>query len=108
MWKCGVCGFIHNGEEAPEKCPKCSAPKEKFVKLTQEQEQLINKSLRTNDLHMKLCIYMDSVIALCNEGIDINLDPGCVDTFNKAKNSCEILKNIAKAEMGIHVNKNKW
>jgi rubrerythrin len=27
---CTVCGYIHDGETAPEKCPQCQAPKEKF------------------------------------------------------------------------------
>ena len=27
---CKVCGYIHFGEEAPEKCPLCGAPKEQF------------------------------------------------------------------------------
>jgi|YNPNPStandDraft_1061719.scaffolds.fasta_scaffold00940_6 rubrerythrin len=29
-WRCGVCGYIHDGEQAPEQCPNCRAPKEKF------------------------------------------------------------------------------
>ncbi|MBT3168476.1 MAG: NADH peroxidase [Candidatus Cloacimonetes bacterium] len=29
-WVCEVCGYIHEGETAPEKCPQCGAPKEKF------------------------------------------------------------------------------
>ncbi|MCQ2973848.1 MAG: NADH peroxidase [Bacteroidales bacterium] len=36
-WICPVCGYVHEGEEAPEKCPKCKAPKEKF-KLIEETE----------------------------------------------------------------------
>ncbi len=32
-WKCTVCGYIHEGDEAPEKCPLCKQPKEKFVKV---------------------------------------------------------------------------
>jgi rubrerythrin len=28
---CLVCGYVHEGIEAPEKCPQCSAPREKFV-----------------------------------------------------------------------------
>ncbi len=28
---CSVCGYVHEGPEAPEKCPQCKAPKEKFV-----------------------------------------------------------------------------
>ena len=27
---CAICGYIHEGTEAPEKCPQCKAPKEKF------------------------------------------------------------------------------
>lgn len=29
-WVCSVCGYVHIGEEAPEKCPVCKQPKEKF------------------------------------------------------------------------------
>ena len=32
-WKCVVCGYIHEGDEPPERCPICGAPKSKFVKL---------------------------------------------------------------------------
>ncbi|BDU51137.1 NADH peroxidase [Haliovirga abyssi] len=32
-WVCQVCGFVYEGEEAPEKCPVCDAPKSKFKKL---------------------------------------------------------------------------
>lgn len=28
---CSVCGYVHEGNEAPEKCPQCGAPKEKFI-----------------------------------------------------------------------------
>ena len=27
---CTICGYIHTGESAPEKCPQCSAPAAKF------------------------------------------------------------------------------
>jgi rubrerythrin len=29
-WKCGNCGYIHEGSEAPEKCPACIHPKAYF------------------------------------------------------------------------------
>ena len=29
-WICKVCGYVHEGDEAPEACPQCKAPKEKF------------------------------------------------------------------------------
>ena len=28
---CSVCGYVHEGPEAPNQCPQCKAPKEKFV-----------------------------------------------------------------------------
>lgn len=27
---CSVCGFVHSGEAAPEKCPVCGVPSERF------------------------------------------------------------------------------
>ncbi|MCK5146813.1 NADH peroxidase [bacterium] len=29
-WTCTVCGYVHEGENAPEKCPQCGAPASKF------------------------------------------------------------------------------
>ena len=28
---CSICGYVHEGEEAPDFCPQCRAPKSKFV-----------------------------------------------------------------------------
>ncbi len=36
-WRCGVCGYVHEGAGAPEKCPNCRAPQEKFEELKAEQ-----------------------------------------------------------------------
>ncbi len=35
-WKCTVCGYIHTGDEPPDKCPVCGAPKSKFIEVTEE------------------------------------------------------------------------
>ena len=32
-WVCQVCGYVYEGAEAPEKCPMCKAPKEKFAPM---------------------------------------------------------------------------
>ncbi len=29
---CSVCGYVHEGDNPPEKCPVCNAPAEKFTK----------------------------------------------------------------------------
>lgn len=31
-WVCSVCGYVHEGDQAPEQCPICKAPASKFVK----------------------------------------------------------------------------
>ena len=36
---CSVCGYVHVGNEPPEKCPQCGAPKEKFVLQSEEGRQ---------------------------------------------------------------------
>lgn len=33
---CTVCGYMHEGEEAPEKCPVCGAPASKFKEFSPE------------------------------------------------------------------------
>ncbi|MGX8701851.1 NADH peroxidase [Caproiciproducens sp.] len=33
---CSVCGYVYEGEEAPDFCPQCKAPKEKFVEQSGE------------------------------------------------------------------------
>ena len=35
---CAVCGYIYEGESAPEKCPICKAPASKFSELKDEGE----------------------------------------------------------------------
>ena len=37
-WVCSVCGYVHEGDEAPEKCPQCKVPANKFNK--QEENTL--------------------------------------------------------------------
>lgn len=37
---CGICGYVHEGENPPVNCPQCSAPAEKFS-LMQEGENLV-------------------------------------------------------------------
>ena len=31
-WVCTVCGYEHEGEAAPERCPICGVDKDKFEK----------------------------------------------------------------------------
>ena len=35
-WVCSVCGYVYEGEAAPEKCPVCKAPADKFIEQSEE------------------------------------------------------------------------
>lgn len=35
---CTVCGYVHEGDEAPEKCPLCGAPRSKFKEVDNSEE----------------------------------------------------------------------
>ena len=37
-WVCTVCGYVHEGDEAPEQCPVCKQPNEKFKMMEEEKK----------------------------------------------------------------------
>lgn len=37
-FRCTVCGYVHEGPEAPEFCPVCKAPKDKFVPVEEDKK----------------------------------------------------------------------
>lgn len=41
---CPVCGYVHEGEEPPEKCPLCGVPGSKFI----EQEGSAEQNVKTD------------------------------------------------------------
>lgn len=108
LWKCTVCGLIHEGETAPEKCVKCGVGSDKFEALSQEVTEKITSADRTNDLLMEVEKCAAHLKKLCEEGLEIGLDPGCIATFTAAKKrACEI-KQCCKAEIAGHVGKEKF
>ena len=34
-WICTVCGYVHEGDEAPEFCPQCKQPQSKFKEMVE-------------------------------------------------------------------------
>ena len=106
-WKC-VCGYIHDGDSAPANCPKCGAPAEKFALLDDDAALLVERSRHTNALHARLVDLARQIEAVCKDGIEDNLDPGCVDVFQKSlAHSYEMMK-MAMTEMQGHMGKGKW
>lgn len=35
-FRCSVCGYVHEGDTAPDKCPLCKASADKFVEVTEQ------------------------------------------------------------------------
>jgi predicted nucleic acid-binding Zn-ribbon protein len=108
MWKCVACGYVWDGDEAPDQCPKCGAKKEKFVKLDDKAVNLVERSRFTNSLHIHLASLLEQVMDLAEDGIDDNLDPGCVKIFAKVQGQAEILRQSIQAELEGHMKKGKW
>lgn len=108
LWKCQVCGMVVEGDNPPETCPKCGAPKEKFAKVSEEDAKKVYASDRTNDIHMEITALAMKIAALAEEGIQINLDPPCVALFTKARDEAWIIKQRSKAEIAGHMTKGKW
>lgn len=108
LFKCTVCNYIHEGDEAPDVCPKCGAPKEKFNELEEETVNKVYTSDRTNDIHMEIISLASKIQKLALEGIEINLDPPCVKLFQNALDEAWIIKQRSKAEIEGHVGKGKW
>ena len=36
-WICTVCGYVHEGDTPPEKCPQCKQPADKFKELKEDE-----------------------------------------------------------------------
>ena len=108
MFKCTICGYIHDGDAAPESCPKCGAPAEKFKKVADDAAALIDRSRHTNGLHMQLINIFEEVFAIADEGIQDDLDPACVKIFTRVQADASELVQSMKAELAGHMSKGKW
>ncbi len=50
-FRCKVCGYVHEGDKAPEKCPMCQAPQSEFEEIVEagaEAAAPAKKGLNTN------------------------------------------------------------
>ena len=108
LWKCSVCGYMHEGSEAPEICPKCAQGREKFAALSENEAKMVFDADRTNDIHMEIVQLAMRIKDLAKEGMQINLDPPCFAVFKNAHQDAWVIKQRSKAEIEKHVGKGKW
>ena len=107
-WKCEVCGYIHDGDDACATCPKCGAAAEKFTELDEKAGTLIERSRHTNALHAQLIDLARQIERVCEDGIRDALDPACVDVFRKSLQASYVQMKLSMTEMQGHMNKGKW
>ncbi|MCK5682789.1 NADH peroxidase [bacterium] len=67
---CTICGYVHEGEFPPEKCPTCQAPKEKFV------EQQEGELAWADEHHIGVAKGVDKDIL---EGLRMNFTGECTE-----------------------------
>ncbi|MGN1398377.1 MAG: rubrerythrin [Erysipelotrichaceae bacterium] len=47
-WKCKVCGYVHEGDSAPEVCPLCKQPASSFVKVEEKKNPYVGTQTEKN------------------------------------------------------------
>jgi rubredoxin len=107
-WKCGACGYIHDGDDVCGVCPKCGAAADQFQELDETAANLVERSRHSNALHAQLVDLARQIERVCEDGLRDNLDPGCVDVFQKSLEASYIQMKLSMTEMQGHMNKGKW
>lgn len=108
LWRCGVCGYVHDGEEAPDKCPKCGSPKEKFLEIKEDKAKLIEKSRKTNEMHVAIMGLYAKVQKWAKIIKKEELDMPCVAIADRVLKDTHETIQAMKAEIETHVGKGKW
>ena len=63
-FKCNVCGYIHEGDTAPESCPVCSAPASEFTEIQDEQGAPVKKGFFSNTNSNGYILFYSAVMVI--------------------------------------------
>ncbi len=108
MWRCEICGYLHEGEEPPDICPKCGYPKENFKLLDEEEAEMMRDALATREKYAQIYDHLEAVHKVAQEGIDLNLDEGCNEIFGKTQKDIETMRDTIKEELAGHAQECIW
>ena len=108
MWRCEVCGYLHQGEEPPDFCPKCNAPKEKFELLDEEEAEMMREALDTKEKYAQIQQRLDEIVQIAQEGIDLDLDDGCNQIFARTKEQVSEVHKMIRDELSGHAHQCIW
>lgn len=68
---CTICGYVHEGNEAPEKCPQCQAPSAKFTEQS-------DSDLTWADEH-RIGVADKDIDKEIREGLEMNFTGECTE-----------------------------
>ena len=106
-WMCDACGYLSEGDKAPDACPKCKGAK--FI-LQGDDKSMAEASLFSREVQsiIKFDSLLNQLIDTCDKGITANSCANCTQIFTKAKDDLNALKQLAKNEIKIHITKSNW
>ena len=107
-WRCEICGYLHDGDEPPDNCPKCGVPKDNFSLLDEEEAEMMDDAIETKDKYVQILARLDEVMHLAQEGIDLDLDDGCNKIFHKTKDEISGVHKMIKDELAGHAQQCVW
>ena len=81
---CTVCGYIHEGEEAPAQCPQCKAPASKFKELVDTELTFVTEHV------IGIAKDVDPEI---KKGLQANFE-GAFEEADHASRFCELLGDM--------------
>jgi len=61
-WRCTVCGYIHEDDAPPERCPICGADKSQFVLVGNERTGLLREMIEVFRLHRVMAHFPNGLI----------------------------------------------
>ncbi len=108
IWRCEVCGYLHEAAEPPEVCPKCGAPREKFELLDEEEAEIMRDALLTKEKYAQILSRLEEVSRLAQEGIDLDLDEGCSKIFQQTREDMAGIQKKIKDELAGHAQQCIW
>ncbi len=103
-----LCGYVHEGETAPEVCPKCKWEQRNLKNSARKMLKKYTVLIVPMPFTWKLFTLAEKMIALCKEGIEDNLDPKCVSAFTQAKDEAWVIKQRCKTELAGHMKLGKY
>ena len=95
---CAICGYVHEGNEAPDKCPQCGAPKEKFM------EQATDKMAWADEHRIGVAKDVDPEIV---EGLRMNFTGECTEVGMYLA-MARVAHREGYPEIGLYYEKAAW